>query len=70
MRSTGPITVAVPLLGLLLFLPAAALLVFLNAVFYVAIHLRYDTTWYVISAAVISTLVILRLPETAHKELA
>ena len=27
-------------------------------------------TWYVISAAVISTLVILRLPETAHKELA
>jgi MFS transporter, MHS family, proline/betaine transporter len=27
-------------------------------------------TWYVIGAAVISTLVILRLPETAHKELA
>jgi MHS family proline/betaine transporter-like MFS transporter len=27
-------------------------------------------TWYVISAAVISTLVIVRLPETAHKELA
>jgi MHS family proline/betaine transporter-like MFS transporter len=27
-------------------------------------------TWYVICAAVISTLVILRLPETAHEELA
>jgi uncharacterized membrane protein YdbT with pleckstrin-like domain len=43
------ITIAVPPLGLLLFLPAVALIVFLNAVFYVAIHLRYDTTWYVIS---------------------
>jgi uncharacterized membrane protein YdbT with pleckstrin-like domain len=43
------ITIALPPLGLLLFLPAVALIVFLNAVFYVAIHLRYDTTWYVIS---------------------
>jgi MHS family proline/betaine transporter-like MFS transporter len=27
-------------------------------------------TWYVIGAAIVSTLVIARLPETAHKELA
>ncbi len=39
---------AVPWLGMLLFLPAAAVAILPDIVAYVAIHLRYDTTWYVI----------------------
>lgn len=43
------ITVAVLPVGLLLALPAVALVVLPMVVSYVALHLRYDTTWYVIS---------------------
>ncbi|MCA9102792.1 MAG: PH domain-containing protein [Planctomycetales bacterium] len=43
------ITVAVWPVGLILFAPGVALLVFINVVFYVALHLRYDTTWYVVT---------------------
>ena len=37
-----------PWLGALLALPAAAVAILPDIVAYVAIHLRYDTTWYVI----------------------
>lgn len=42
------ILVAVPWLGALLALPAAAVAILPDIAAYVAIHLRYDTTWYVI----------------------
>src|SRR5262245_61529292 len=42
------IFVAVPWLGALLALPAAAVAILPDIIAYVAIHLRYDTTWYVI----------------------
>jgi membrane protein YdbS with pleckstrin-like domain len=42
------ILVAIPWLGVLLALPAAAVAILPDIVAYVAIHLRYDTTWYVI----------------------
>jgi membrane protein YdbS with pleckstrin-like domain len=42
------ILIAVPWLGMLLFLPAAAVAILPDILAYVAIHLRYDTTWYVI----------------------
>jgi len=44
------ITIAVPWLGALLFLPAVALIVAPDIVAYIAIHLRYDTTWYVMTS--------------------
>jgi uncharacterized membrane protein YdbT with pleckstrin-like domain len=43
------LAIAVPIVGLLLALPAALFVVLLNAVSYVALHLRFDTTWYIIS---------------------
>jgi membrane protein YdbS with pleckstrin-like domain len=43
------ITVAWPPAGIILALPALALAVLPDIVAYVAIHLRYDTTWYVVS---------------------
>lgn len=43
------VTVAVWWLGLLLFVPALIVAVVPDIVAYVAIHLRYDTTWYVMS---------------------
>jgi len=43
------ITVAWPLVGVLLALPALALAVLPDIVAYIAIHLRYDTTWYLVS---------------------
>ena len=43
------ITAASPVVGVLLALPALALAVVPDVVAYVAIHLRYDTTWYVMS---------------------
>ncbi|MGD9720007.1 MAG: PH domain-containing protein [Pirellulales bacterium] len=43
------ITVAWPLAGLVLALPALALAVLPDIVAYIAIHLRYDTTWYLVS---------------------
>ncbi len=43
------ITASAPGIGLLLALPALALAVVPDVVAYVAIHLRYDTTWYVMS---------------------
>ena len=41
--------VAVPILGVLLAVPALILLVGPDIVAYVGIHLRYDTTWYVLT---------------------
>ena len=43
------LTVAVWWLGLLLFVPALIVVVVPDIVAYVAIHLRYDTTWYVMT---------------------
>jgi membrane protein YdbS with pleckstrin-like domain len=43
------ITVAVPVVGIILAIPALILAVVPDIVAYVAIHLRYDTTWYVVS---------------------
>ncbi len=43
------VTVALPWLGAVLFLPALALAVLPDIVAYVALHLRFDTTWYVMS---------------------
>lgn len=43
------LTVAVWWLGLLLFVPALILAMVPDIVAYVAIHLRYDTTWYVMT---------------------
>ena len=42
------ILIAVPWLGLVLAVPAAAVAIVPDILAYVAIHLRYDTTWYVI----------------------
>lgn len=41
--------VASPLIGVLLAIPALALAILPDIIAYVAIHLRYDTTWYVVS---------------------
>lgn len=38
-----------PLLGVVLLLPALALAVLPDVVTYIALHLRYDSTWYVLS---------------------
>jgi membrane protein YdbS with pleckstrin-like domain len=43
------ISVAMPILGPVLALPALALIVLPDVVAYVGIHLRYDTTWYVLT---------------------
>ncbi len=43
------VSVALPILGLVLALPALALIVLPDVVAYVGIHLRYDTTWYVLT---------------------
>jgi membrane protein YdbS with pleckstrin-like domain len=43
------IALAVPALGAVLALPALALVVLPDIVAYVGIHLRYDTTWYVLT---------------------
>jgi membrane protein YdbS with pleckstrin-like domain len=43
------IAVAWPVVGALLALPALVVAVLPDVVAYVAIHLRYDTTWYVVS---------------------
>lgn len=40
---------AVPWLGLLLALPIWAIMILPDIIAYIAIHLRYDTTWYVLS---------------------
>ncbi len=44
------ITVASPVIGAILALPALALAVLPDVVAYIAIHLRYDTTWYLVSS--------------------
>jgi membrane protein YdbS with pleckstrin-like domain len=44
------ITVASPLAGMLLLVPALVIAVLPDIVVYVALHLRYDTTWYVMSS--------------------
>ncbi len=43
------IAVASPLAGMLMALPALALAVLPDVLAYIAIHLRYDTTWYVMT---------------------
>lgn len=43
------VTVASPLIGALIAIPMAALIIVPDVVAYIAIHLRYDTTWYVLS---------------------
>jgi membrane protein YdbS with pleckstrin-like domain len=43
------ITVSLPWLGAILALPALALAVVPDVIVYIALHLRYDTTWYVMS---------------------
>ncbi len=43
------VTVEIPWLGVILALPALALAVIPDVVAYVALHLRFDTTWYVMS---------------------
>ncbi len=43
------ITVAAPVVGIVLLVPALLLAIVPDIIAYVAIHLRYDTTWYVIS---------------------
>ena len=43
------IAVASPVAGLVLLLPAVVLAVLPDIVAYIAIHLRYDTTWYVMT---------------------
>ena len=41
--------IAVPLVGAILFLPMLALAILPDILIYVAIHLRYDTTWYILT---------------------
>jgi membrane protein YdbS with pleckstrin-like domain len=43
------LTVAIWWVGLLLLVPAVVLAIFPGIVIYVALHLRYDTTWYVMN---------------------
>jgi membrane protein YdbS with pleckstrin-like domain len=44
------ITIAVPWLGALLAIPAFVIAVVPDIIAYIAIHLRYDTTWYVLGS--------------------
>lgn len=43
------ITIALPWLGALLFVPMLVVAIVPDVVLYVALHLRYDTTWYVLT---------------------
>lgn len=43
------LTVALPWLGLVLLIPVLILLVLVNIIGYLAVHLKYDTTWYVMT---------------------
>lgn len=43
------LTLTIPWMGILLAVPIWAIMVLPDIVVYVAIHLRYDTTWYVLS---------------------
>ena len=43
------VSIAVPILGVVLALPFLALIVLPDVFAYVGIHLRYDTTWYVLT---------------------
>jgi membrane protein YdbS with pleckstrin-like domain len=43
------VAIASPLAGVVLFVPALVIAVVPDIIAYVAIHLRYDTTWYVVS---------------------
>jgi membrane protein YdbS with pleckstrin-like domain len=44
------ITIAYPIVGVILALPALVIAIVPDIVAYVAIHLRYDTTWYVMTS--------------------
>ncbi len=43
------ITIAIPLLGIALIIPALIIAIIPDIIAYVAMHLRYDTTWYVMN---------------------
>ncbi|MCD4654157.1 PH domain-containing protein [bacterium] len=43
------LVVAFPLWGILLFIPALALMIIPDLIAYLAIHLKYDSTWYVMT---------------------
>jgi membrane protein YdbS with pleckstrin-like domain len=43
------VSLAMPVLGVILAVPALALVVLPDVIAYVGIHLRYDTTWYVLT---------------------
>ena len=43
------VTIALPVLGAILALPVLVLIVLPDVLAYIAIHLRYDTTWYVLT---------------------
>jgi membrane protein YdbS with pleckstrin-like domain len=43
-------SLALPLVGVILFLPVMAIVVLPDLLVYIALHLRYDTTWYVITS--------------------
>ncbi len=43
------IAIAVPVLGIILAVPAIIIIVLPDILAYIAIHLRYDTTWYVLT---------------------
>lgn len=45
------VTIALPWFGALLLLPALTITVFVAIASYVALHLRYDTTWYVVTSS-------------------
>jgi len=44
------IFVAAPIVGAMLFVPALLIAIVPDLIAYIAIHLRYDSTWYVVSA--------------------
>ncbi|MBN2290866.1 MAG: PH domain-containing protein [Pirellulales bacterium] len=43
------LTIASPVAGIIMAIPAFAVVILPHVVIYVALHLRYDTTWYVLS---------------------
>ena len=43
------LTIAVPVVGILLLVPVLVIAIVPDILIYVAVHLRYDTTWYVMS---------------------
>ncbi len=44
------LSIAIPLVGILTFLPMLVIVILPDILAYIAIHLRYDTTWYVVTS--------------------